>query len=586
MLVRLTVFAGLLFLYFMPGLSGSVFANERHVTFIQLNDLHANLIPHRDLVRKVGADGKAHSVVEMRGGLARIATLVQGIRKESPEAILMNIGDTYHGGAEALYTRGNAIVAPVEALGIDIGVPGNWDFAYGPITTRMRYAPQSSPLSAIVNKLLFGEPVAVPGYTVLTANVRKTLGILGEDEPLLPATSVLEIGHVKVGFIGITSDIVARMSPMLAWGFTFLQGETAYRDMINKHSQQLRNEGADLVVIMSELGLHRDRQLANVIAPGVDIFFSAHTHEVTPVPLTSTSGALVVEAGNDGFLGKMFVTLYADASVGFDWELLPVDKHVREDPQMLKLVAVARAPFLQQDVKLSYPMPGVSLPLTAPLNTIISPAPMTLHRRNVLDSPFNHYLAELMRAQYGSDLALTPGFRFDAVIPEGEDITLEDLYRYLPVPPVLSRGNITGKNLKKVFETELTRVFSKDAFEHSGGWLPGISGVELILDLERDTNERVISMQRTSNGSLIKPEDVLTVVSCTRPFDDPDVLCSNGGFTDIEQLDSPWGGNWTPLELLRYSLEKQVRINDKQGAIKETSNITRWPESRFIQPLH
>jgi len=578
--------ARLLSLCFALALSADSLANERRATFIQLNDLHANLVPHRDLVRIVDADGAARSVVETRGGLARIATLVQRIRQGSPDAILMNIGDTYHGGAEALYTRGNAIVAPVDALGIDIGVPGNWDFAYGPITTRMRYAPDNSPLSALVNKLLFGEPVAAPGYPVLAANVRKTLGILGEDEQLLPATQLLDAGQVKVGFIGITSDIVPRMSPMLAWGFTFLQGEAAYRDMINQHARQLREQGAELVVVMSELGLHRDRQLANTIAPGVDIFFSAHTHEITPVPLTSRSGALVVEAGNDGYLGKMTVTLYADAPVGFYWEVLPVDERIPQDPRMLRLVSAARAPFLQQDVAFSYPMPGVDLPLNTPLDTVITPAPVTLHRRNVLDNPFNRYLADLMRSQYGSDLALTPGFRFDAVIPKGEDITLEDLYRYLPVPPVLSRGNITGQNLKKVFETELTRVFSGDAFEHSGGWLLGISGVDLVVDLKRDAGKRVISMQRSGGGGAIGPEDILTVVSCSRPFDDPGVMCSNGGFTEVEELDSPWGGSWAPLELLRYSLEKAALTSSMPGTVEDLSATEQWPQSPFMQPLH
>ncbi len=142
-------------------------AHAETITFIQLNDLHAHLTPHRDLVRSQSASGSPVAVIETLGGLARIATLIKKIREESTASVLMNIGDTYHGGVEALYTRGNAIVEPVNALGIDIGVPGNWDFAYGPVTTRLRYSDPDSTLWGLVNKVMFGSEVQAPDYPML-----------------------------------------------------------------------------------------------------------------------------------------------------------------------------------------------------------------------------------------------------------------------------------------------------------------------------------------------------------------------------------------------------------------------------------
>ena len=561
-------------------------AVEAQISFIHMNDLHANLVTHGELVRHVAQDGTAYTKIESRGGIARIATLVKELRKTNPNAILMNIGDTYHGGVEALYTRGNAIIAPVEALDIDIAVPGNWDFAYGPITTRLRYSRSASPLSSIVNKLLFGTTVKRPSYPVIAGNVRKTLPILFEDEPLLPATYQLTVGANKIGFIGITSDIVERMSPMLAWGFTFLQGEDAYKTLINKHAQELREAGANLVVVMSELGLHRDHQLANVIDPGVDIFFSAHTHELTPAPLTSKSGAIVVEAGNDAYLGNMVVTLSDGAASNFSWEVLAVDESLKEDPEMLKLVAQARAPFLGDNVKFEYPMPGVQLPLTEAIDTTSGHFPADLHRRNVLENPFNNLLADSMRSYYHTDIALTPGFRFDTVIPANTKITLEQLYRYLPVPPELSKGTVSGKNLKAVFETELMRVFSADAFKHSGGWLMGVSGIDLTLDLSQAEGNRVLAMARSDDKSEILPDDTLTVVSCTRPFDADDVMCSNPGFASVEKLPGPNGEPWTPMLLLRHTLENNLSEIRTQLHVHDNSQMPAWPRAPYLQPLH
>jgi len=556
------------------------------ISFIHMNDLHANLTPHNDLVRLLATDGTPYSKIENRGGIARIATLVKQLRRETPDAILMNIGDTYHGGVEALYSRGNAIVAPVDALDIDIAVPGNWDFAYGPITTRLRYSSGSSPLASLVNTLLFGTVVKKPSYPVIAGNVRKTLSILLEDEALLPATYMHTVGQVKIGFIGITSDIVERMSPMLAWGFTFLEGEEAYKSLIDRHALQLRKEGANLVVVLSELGLHRDHQLANVVEPGVDIFFSAHTHELTPTPLQSMSGAIVVEAGNDAYLGKMDVTVVDGIATDIDWEILAVDAGLKEDPEMLLLVNAARAPFLGTDVHFKYPIPGVDLPLTEAIDTVTGRIPVDLHRRNVLENPFNNLLADAMRDYYDTDIALTPGFRFDSVISAGSDITLEQLYRYLPVPPVLAKGTITGKNLKAVFETELMRVFSTDAFKHSGGWLMGVSGLELTLDLTQEEGKRVLAMARISDMSPILPDDMLTVVSCVRPFDGDDIMCSNPGFKSVEKVSGPHGENWTPLQLLRHSLENTSPGQRSRRHIHDTAEMPSWPNAPYIQPLH
>ncbi len=168
--------------------------------------------------------------------------------------------------------------------------------------------------------------------------VVRSIWLIDDGEPLLLATRIIEIGSRRVGFIGITSDIIARMSPMLALGFEFLQGEEAYRDYVDKHSEELRSQGVDLVVVMSELGIHKDRQLADVVAPGIDVFFSAHTHELTPRPIVSNSGALVVEAGDDGILGVMRVSLQDNAQPLFDWEVVTVDDSVEADPQMAALV--------------------------------------------------------------------------------------------------------------------------------------------------------------------------------------------------------------------------------------------------------
>jgi 2',3'-cyclic-nucleotide 2'-phosphodiesterase (5'-nucleotidase family) len=74
---------------------------------------------------------------------------------------------------------------------------------------------------------------------------------------------------MSVGFIGLTSDIVPRMSETLATGFAFVQDEADYLQLLTTHAQQLRSEGAMAVVVLSELGLHKNWRIARDLPPGV-----------------------------------------------------------------------------------------------------------------------------------------------------------------------------------------------------------------------------------------------------------------------------------------------------------------------------
>ncbi|MBW2282443.1 MAG: 5'-nucleotidase C-terminal domain-containing protein [Deltaproteobacteria bacterium] len=574
-------------------------ALTRTVTLIHLNDLHANLVPHLDLERVVPADGAPASMrVAERGGIARIATLVARIRDENPDAVLMNVGDTYHGGVEALYTRGNAIVPAVNALGIDVGVPGNWDFAYGGVTTRMRYSAEPAWPARFLNWLIWGEPVERPNFPNLAANLTQTLPPMARGDLLLPATLLRDVGGVRVGFIGLTSDMVPRMAKPFEWGFDFLQGEENYRELIDREVAKLREEGAEVVVVMSELGLHRDHRLAGIVKPGVDVFFSAHTHEVTLVPLDSASGAVVVEAGNDGFLGRMDLAVREGAVVGRSWRVIPVDASVPDDPRVLRLVDQARAPFLAPDVDMELPAPWVELPLTRPIDTVVGRVDRLLHRRNSLENPFNAMLAEVIRQVAGTQIAMTPGFRFDAVVPPREEqsdsspgasgeITLEQLYRFLPIAPSLAVGEIRGEDLRDIVELELTRVFSADPFQHSGGWFGSFGGLEIEVDLAQPDGERILRLHLSGSEQPIRDDEILTVASCVRPFDEDGVMCSNPAYLEVTELENPATGRaWSPLELLANAFETGSAPVAPNSRVDDRGGIALWPQGRFIQPVH
>lgn len=60
-----------------------------------------------------------------------MATLIREIRQAHPINLLVNTGDTIQGGAEALFTRGQAMVDVIDQFKVDLFAPGNWDYLYG-----------------------------------------------------------------------------------------------------------------------------------------------------------------------------------------------------------------------------------------------------------------------------------------------------------------------------------------------------------------------------------------------------------------------------------------------------------------------
>ena len=568
------------------------------ITFMHMNDLHAHLTPHPDLV----ADGNGGTRVEERGGLARLATLIQRIRKDNPHSVLMNVGDTFHGGAEAMFTLGNAIVDPVNALGIDVGVPGNWDFGYSSIVFRLRYTNEHIPALAQQADPLKPRFAAIkkPNFPNLAANMRYKIG----NREVLPATLMKDINGVKTGFIGITSDIVKFVYPLLAPGFTFTGegldaagAEAAYRDLINRHAAELRSQGANIVVVMSELGIHKDHRLAQVIKPGsVDVFFSAHTHEATFEPLTSASGALVVEAGNDGYLGRMDIEVSNGTVTARNWTLLPIDRHLASDPKVAALVRKARAPFNAIDVKFSDPMPNSLLALVKPLNTVVGHTDFPLDRRNALQSSFNNAIGDILRHYGKTDLAMVPGFRFDSVVASGAlledntlasgDITLEDIYRFYPIMFGIASGEIRGAKLKAIIEDSLTRTYSTEPFKHKGGWLEGWSGLSMTVNLANPDGKRILDLRLKDSGEPIRDEQLITVTGCKRPIEPRDKLCRQSGFENVQPLFLTGTGEpWTIIDLLIEGVSTGVVFDPTRRDMVDLNSTPAWPDTPFVQPL-
>jgi len=362
----------------------------------------------------------------------------------------------------------------------------------------------------------------------------------------------------------------------------------------------------DIIVVMSELGIHKDKLLADLITPNtVDVFFSAHTHELTMMPLQSVSNALVVEAGNDTYIGRMDINVVPGMPKTFSWRVIPIEASIMEDSAMKTLVDTARAPYLANMVNMTYPGPISSQTLTMPITTPLTTTTYLLSRRNSLENSFNNLFTDLVMDPLsnntpGTRTAVTTGFRFDATIPGMGDsyedqtiatgvITIEDIYRFFPTPYIIATADISGENLKLDIETNLTRVYSNDIFSQKGGWTDGYAGLTINVNLANADGNRVTSLVYKDTGMPVAITDIISITGCTRPFEiNATTFCNNGiGFNNVTPLTNSTGAPLTAVDFLIGALNNNdnTRFSARNDVI-DTSNIPLWPVSEFIQPLN
>lgn len=104
-------------------------ADEQRITLLHVNDVY-----------QIGAVDKGKN-----GGLARLATLRQRVQAESPDTLLVFGGDTLSPSVASNTFRGEQMIATWNALQLDLAVPGNHEFDYGPEVFRQRVAESRFP---------------------------------------------------------------------------------------------------------------------------------------------------------------------------------------------------------------------------------------------------------------------------------------------------------------------------------------------------------------------------------------------------------------------------------------------------------
>ena len=402
------------------------------------------------------------------GGMDRVATVINAIRADRPDAILLDGGDTWHGSMTCHKTAGQDMVNVMNALKPD-AMTFHWEFTLG---------------SERVQEIVEGLPFAALGQNIFDAEW---------DEPaeLFKPYQFFERGGVKVAVIGQAFPYMPIANPR----WMFPEYSFGIRD---EHMQEMVDEvrgmGAELVVCLSHNGFDVDKKMAGIVN-GIDVILSGHTHDALPEPVLVGETIIVASGSNGKFVSRVDLDVRDGRMMGFRHKLIPIFSDViAPDAEVAKLIDEQRAPY------------------KAELEEVIGQTDELLYRRGNFNGSWDDLICDALMSERQADIAMSPGVRWGPSLIPGDPITREDIWNVTSMSyGEAYRSEMTGEFIKVILEDVADNIFNPDPYYQQGGDMVRIGGMGYRIDITKPQGERISDMTLLKTGEAIDPSKTYMV---------------------------------------------------------------------------
>lgn len=238
----------------LPGWAQAQEAEAEHLVILHTNDVHSRLDPFP-------MDGSRNQGM---GGVAARAALIEQIRKENTQVLLLDAGDIFQGTPYFNLYKGEPEMKAMQAMGYDACTMGNHDFDAG--------------LDNFATQLQHVKfPVLVSNYDFTNTPME------GKALPY----KIFRRGRLKIGVLGVGIELKGLVPDALF-------GNTVYQDPVAKANETAYylkyREKCDLVICLSHLGYSyregnriSDKELA-AASENIDLIIGGHTHTFLTEP--------------------------------------------------------------------------------------------------------------------------------------------------------------------------------------------------------------------------------------------------------------------------------------------------------------
>lgn len=285
-------------------------AETTELVIMVTTDIHGNIYPWD--YYKNGEDDDV--------GLAKLATLVEQVRAEHPNSLLLDCGDLIQGAPLAYYYAKveplqdgtpHPLIAVMNAMGYDAAVVGNHEFNYG------------IPFLA--------EVIDDAAFPFLSANIYKDGTTTPYYTPYVIQDVTLDTGDtLKVGVIGFTPPGI------VIWDRANVEGILTAGDIVeaaNRFVPEMKAAGAQVIIALSHSGTSGDSSYGPEVATenaslaladvaGIDVVVAGHSHSEIPgkaMPDPVVGDTLFIQPGFWG--NKLGVATLGLQKVGSGWSV-------------------------------------------------------------------------------------------------------------------------------------------------------------------------------------------------------------------------------------------------------------------------
>ena len=253
----------------------------KRITILHTNDVHSHIEPF----------SKDHSEFPNKGGFERRSTIINKIRKENPNTLLLDAGDIFQGTPYFNFYGGEIEFKLMSMLKYDAVTIGNHDFDNG-IDGLEKQLPNAK-------------------FDIISSNYDFTNTVLYSK---INNYKIYNKSGIKIGVFGLGIELEGLVSKEL-------YKETKYLDPIeiaNDTAKELKEtENCDLVICLSHLGYKYEKSPNRICdvnlakeTKDIDLIIGGHTHTFMNEPLITYNKAgkkvLINQVGCFGlYLGRI-----------------------------------------------------------------------------------------------------------------------------------------------------------------------------------------------------------------------------------------------------------------------------------------
>ena len=247
------------------GIAGSTLSSfttkpKKHITILHTNDVHSHIEPFP--VEDADYANK--------GGVARRLTLINKIKQENPNTLLLDAGDIFQGTPYFNFYGGELEFKLMSMLGYDAATIGNHDFDNG------------------IDGLAAQMPNAT--FKMISSNYDFSNTIMdGKTQPY----EIFEKDGIKIGVFGVGIQLDGLVNKKMSKETVYIDPVEVSQDM----AKQLKTEqNCDLVICLSHLGYSYEFDKVSDLTlaaktKDIDLIIGGHTHTFLPKPVIAKNAA-------------------------------------------------------------------------------------------------------------------------------------------------------------------------------------------------------------------------------------------------------------------------------------------------------